>query len=306
MRGTLPILRVAQGLCAVLGLSACSVERYAVDRLGDALAGGGTNFASDDDPELIRQAVPFSLKLVESLLRANPRHEGLLFAAASGFTQYAYAFVQEDADEIEATSLARATELRTRARKLYLRARGYGLRGLDLRHPGFEAALRADPKRALEGARPEDVALLYWTAAAWAGAINLAKDDPETVADLPLVEAMMDRGLALDEDFSFGAIHAFLISYESSRPGGAREADARARAHYARAVELTGGNLAGPMVALAEAVALPRQDRKEFEGLLARALAVDENVRPEWRLENLIMKRRARWLLDHLEDHFVE
>jgi predicted anti-sigma-YlaC factor YlaD len=306
MRGPVPFLREAQALAAMFGIVSCSVEHYAANRLGDALAGGGTAYASDDDPELVRQAVPFSLKLVESLLLESPRHEGLLLAAASGFTQYAYAFVQEDADEVEATSVARAAELRTRARKLYLRARGYGLRGLEVRHPGFEGALRADAKKALEGLRAPDVPLLYWTAAAWGGAINLAKDDPETVADLPLVEAMMDRGLALDERFGAGAIHVFLISYESSRPGGARDAETRAREHFRRAVELDGGNRAAPMVALAEAVAAPRQDKKEFEALLSRALAVDENARPEWRLENLVLKRRARWLLDHVEERFVE
>jgi predicted anti-sigma-YlaC factor YlaD len=294
------------GLLALVPLSACSVERYAIGRLGDALAGSGATFSSDDDPELVRGAVPFSLKLVESVLEETPRHGGLLLAATRGFTQYAFAFVQQDADEIEEHSVARAVELRTRARKLYLRARGYGLRGLEVAHPGFEAALRADPRKALDRASRRDVPLLYWTAAAWAGAINLSKDDPETVADLPLVEAMMDRALALDERFDSGAIHTFLIAYESSRPGGARDAEARARGHFERAVELSAGGLAGPMVALAEAVAMPHQDRGEFESLLARALAVDADARPEWRLENLVLQRRARWLLDHVGEHFVE
>src|SRR5262245_34325609 len=77
----------------------CSIRRIAVNKLGDALAGGGTTFATDDDPELVKAAVPFSLKLMESLLEENPSHRGLLQASASGFTQYSYAFVQQDADE---------------------------------------------------------------------------------------------------------------------------------------------------------------------------------------------------------------
>src|SRR6266850_1811609 len=68
--------------------SGCSIKRLAVNQLGNALAGGGTAFASDDDPELIKAAVPFSLKLVESLLEQSPRHRGLLLAATSGFVQY--------------------------------------------------------------------------------------------------------------------------------------------------------------------------------------------------------------------------
>ena len=47
------------------------------------------------------RALPFSLKLIESALAENPKHEGLLLAATHGFAQYAYAFVQMDADEIE-------------------------------------------------------------------------------------------------------------------------------------------------------------------------------------------------------------
>ena len=39
---------------------------------GDALAGTGSTFASDDDPELVGEAVPFGLKTMESLLAESP------------------------------------------------------------------------------------------------------------------------------------------------------------------------------------------------------------------------------------------
>jgi predicted anti-sigma-YlaC factor YlaD len=115
---------------------------------------------------------------MESLLAENPRHEGLLLASASGFTQYAYAFVQQDADEMEEKDFAAAEEMKARARRLYLRARNYGLRGLELRHRGFEKALRADPKQAVAAAKIGDVPLLYWTAVSWAAAISLSKIIP--------------------------------------------------------------------------------------------------------------------------------
>ncbi len=66
------------------------MKRMAVNKLGDALAGGATTFASDDDPERVKAAAPFSLKLMESLMTESPNHKGLLFATASGFTQYAF------------------------------------------------------------------------------------------------------------------------------------------------------------------------------------------------------------------------
>ena len=90
-----------------------------------------TSYASDDYPELIKAAAPFGLKLTESLLAENPQHLGLLTSAASGFTQYSYAFVQEDADEVEPHDFAAAEAMRVRARHLYLRAQKYGLRGLN-------------------------------------------------------------------------------------------------------------------------------------------------------------------------------
>ena len=200
--------------------SGCSIKRMAVNKVGDALAGGGTTFTSDDDPELVKAAVPFSLKLMESLLTENPRHEGLLLAAASGFTEYAYAFVQQDADELEDKDFTAAEEMRARTRRLYLRARNYGLRGLEVRHKGFEKALRADAKSAVGAATVRDVPLLYWTAVSWAAAISLSKDNPDLIAEMPTVEAMMDRALVLDEAFDHGAIHAYFITYEMSRPGG--------------------------------------------------------------------------------------
>jgi predicted anti-sigma-YlaC factor YlaD len=273
--------------------------RFAANRVGDALAGSGAVFASDNDPELIRQAVPFGLKLQESLLARSPGHRGLLLATSRGFTQYGYAFVQLDADELEGTNLAAATALRDRARNLYLRARDYGLRGLRAKERGFDRAVTSATRR--------DVPQLYWTAAAWGAAISISKNDPELVADWPKVQTLIDRALALDEAFDGGALHTFLISGEMARPGvKPAEAAARARQHFDRAVQLAGGRSASPFVAYAEAVCIRTQQRTEFEHQLNRALAVDVERRPEWRLVNLAMQRRARWLLSRTDELFLE
>jgi predicted anti-sigma-YlaC factor YlaD len=291
----------------VIGLtvSGCSIKRIAVNKVGDALASGGTTFSSDDDPELVKAAVPFSLKLMESLLAESPKHQGLLFATTSGFTQYAYAFVQQDADEMEEKDLAAATELRVRARKLYLRARNYGLRGLDANHSGFEKALRSDAKSATRVLNKKDVRLLYWTAVSWGAAIALSKDNPELIAEQPLAEALVDRALQLDEAFDHGAIHGFLVTYEMSRQGAAGKAEERSRQHFERAVQLSNGQLAGPYVSLAEAVSVQKQNVKEFRELLDRALAINPDARPEWRLVNLVMQRRAKWLLGRTDQLFL-
>jgi predicted anti-sigma-YlaC factor YlaD len=290
---------------AFLAAGCSTLKQTAVDSLGDALAAGGTTFSSDDDPQLVAAAVPFSLKLMESLLAERPQHRGLLLAAASGFTQYAFAFVQQDADEIVEKDFAAGTALRTRARKLYLRARDYGLRGLDVAHAGFSARLRADPRAAVKLATAEDVGLLYWTAASWGAAISLAKDNADLVGDLGLMEALIDRALELDERFDHGAIHSFLITYEMARAAGSGDPVERARRHFDRAMELSNQQQAGPLVTFAESVSIARGQRAEFEALLKRALEINPDARPEWRLVNLVMQRRARWLLGRIDDLFL-
>lgn len=79
----------------------------------------------------------------------------------------------------------------------------------------------------------------------------------------------------------------------------------RAKARFDRAVELGRGRLAGPFVSYAEAVCVQEQDAAGFETLLGRALAVDAGAHPEFRLVNLVMQRRARWLLSRKEDLFL-
>lgn len=309
--GSMVALRVlSRGVVAVLlagGFSACSINKLAVNKLGDALAsGGGGTFATDDDPELVKAAVPFSLKLMESLLAESPEHRGLLLAASSGFTQYAFAFVHQDADELEATDYAAAQALRERARRLYLRARDYGLRGLEVRRKGLRAALAADPRAAVRGFAKADVAQLYWTAAAWASVIALSKDDPARLAEIPQMEALIDRAAELDADWGDGSIHGFLITYEMARQGVAGDAMARSRAHFEKAVELGRGRQVGPFVSFAEAVCVEQQDYPQFAALLERALAVDVDAAPEQRLANLVLQRRARWLLARKDDLFLD
>src|SRR5512138_1023615 len=160
-------------LSALLSTTGC--KTVAVGFVADAIAGGGGGaMASDDDPELVRDAVPFALKSMEGLLEQDPGHEGLLLALASGFTQYGYAFV------------AAARAGRERARRLFLRARDYGLRGLDQREEGIAQKLKPGPElatalRELDDAE-EDVPFLYWTAASWSLAISSAKGDMALVA----------------------------------------------------------------------------------------------------------------------------
>ena len=286
-------------------LPGCSLRSMAVNSLGNALARGGSNFASDDDPDLVGEAIPFGLKTMEGLLQEAPRHRGLLLATASGFTQYAYGWVQLEADLGEAQDLAKATAMRDRARRLYLRALDYGLRGLEVDFPGLREHLRRDPEAALARMKKEHVPLLYWTAAAWGAAIALKVNDSELSADQGLAEALARRALALDETWEAGTIHDFFIAYEAGRAsvGGSIE---RARDHLDRATRIANGRRAFPYVTFAESASVGQQNRQEFRALLEQALALDASRPSGYRLANLLAQKRARWLLSRTDELFVE
>lgn len=286
----------------VFGSAGCSIEKLAMNKLADSLANTGTVFAADDDPELVRDAAPFSLKLMETVLQSTPDHDGLLLSLASGFTQYGYAFVQQEAERVALQDFERAEQLKDRAARLYRRARDYGMRALESRHAGWRRDLSDDPEAAVRRATKTDVPMLYWTSAAWGALISLSKDNPETVADLPLVAAMADRALALDPDYDHGALHSFMITFTFARSDAAADPMAVAKRHYERAVALSKGQNAGPYLAWVEAVSVQEQNGDEFSKLLNQALAIDLEARPEWRLVNTILQRRARWLLRQKDD----
>ena len=198
-------------IALLFACAACTPSHLLADRLGQMLASSGTVFAADDDPELIRDAMPFSLKLIDGALAQNPRHPELLAAAARSYTQYAYAFLQMEADPLESDRLSAAIALRARARGLYRRARGYGQRGLELSLPDFRKRLQSAPQDTLALLGRAELPLLYWTAAAWAAEIALTTGSSELIADLPLVAAMLERALALDEGFEDAATHSLMI-----------------------------------------------------------------------------------------------
>jgi predicted anti-sigma-YlaC factor YlaD len=297
--------RIVAVAAAALALSACSLKTMAVKTVADALSESGDVFSRDDDPELVRDAVPFALKLYESLLDTIPRHAPLLVATCSGFTQYAYGFVETDAMVLGDERHEDARTLRDRALRLYLRARDYCLRAMEVRFRGIGPKLLADPVPALARTRREDVPMLYWTAASWGAAISLGLDRPDLAVDFPTVRALADRAIGLDETWSKGALHELMISLDSL-PEALGGNPGRAREHFDRAIALQKGQSPGPYVAFATGVSVPTRNRAEFESLLKQALAVNPEDDPSSRLATLITQRRARALLDQVDARFVQ
>jgi len=284
----------------------CSLKKRAVDTFVDVLGEAEGVYLSEDDPELIGAALPFNLKTIETLLVSSPDNRSLLLSAAKSFSLYAYGFVEPDAwnlSPVKYEALEESERIRKRAAKLYRRGYTYGVRGLEIEHPGIGARLKKAPEAAAGDLELSDVPLAVWTAAALGGAIGLSKDDPESTADVSVIGALLERALALDEDFEEGATHELLMAYESSRTGGSRD---KALLHYERALAL--GRAKSPSIWLgwAERVSVLEQNRREFEELVERSLAFDVEAHPENRLLNLLAQRRARWLKGNADELFLE
>jgi hypothetical protein len=273
-----------------------------MSRMADALSSTASSFTRDNDPEFVRQAAPSTLKMVEMLLEQSPTHTGLLMTACSGFTQYAYAFLQSDADVADPGS-ATGRELKARGAAMYDRARGYCVRALETRHPGVGRSLQGDPKAALALTTTADVPALYWTAVAWGGSLMLANNALVRIAEVSTVRSLFARALQLDEAWEAGAIHEAMIAVESL-PVLLGGSPVRAKEHFDRAVTLSDGQSAFAYVTMATGVAQPAKDRREFERLLRAAIAIDVSKRPSLRLANLIAQKHARYLLSQMDRLF--
>lgn len=290
-------------IVAVAASGACSLRTMAVNAIVPTLANPDV-YLSEEDPELVRDALPFLLKTLESIIDAEPEQDQALVSACSGFTLYANAFLQVDADLAEWDDYERALALRDRAASHYVRARNYCLRSFELRYEGITERLRQDPVAAVAVTGVEDVEVLFLLGAAWGLAISNTMS-PDLIGDLPAVRVLLARALELDEDYERGAIHGALIILESLPPevGGSPE---RAREHFERAVELSNGLDAAPYVSYAAGVLQPAEARAEWERMLGQALAIDPDEDTSVRLMNLINQKRAQSLLDHADDLFFD
>jgi predicted anti-sigma-YlaC factor YlaD len=293
---------------AVALLSSCSINRLAVRAVSGMLSGGGdsTVFTGEDDPELVGDALPFVLKIYESLLASDPTNAALALSTGQTFCMYAYAFVQAPSDLLPDTEVETQIAMRARAKKLFLRAREYVLRGIELRHKGFRAELdKGNTAAALAMVKPADIDYLYWAGASWLAAFSADPFDMTLLVTVPTPEALLQKVLAWNDAYSKGAVHELFVSFYASVPAEIGGSEKRARTHFARAVELSRGLSAGPYISLATSVSVKSQNLEEFRGLLGKALAIDVDADPSGRLQNVIAQRKARWLLAHIDDFFL-
>ncbi|MEK6608257.1 MAG: TRAP transporter TatT component family protein [Myxococcota bacterium] len=285
---------------------ACNLRQLTVDQTADVLAAGKPALDREEDVDLMREALPAQIKMVDAFLEVSPRNEELLALGAQASAEYAFGFVEDAMEVAAATDPDRAQELRRRARALYLRGMKLGLRILaeeDDRFPGVFYGPDAPLREAVAELDEDAVAGLFWTAFGLGGAINLGKDEPWLIAWLPKVEILMARVEKLDESFhhagpllTFGAFWASRTPMFGGNPELGKKYFERAIAREP-AFQMT-------KVLYARTYAVQTQNRALYQKLLGEVLAANVDAAPEIRLANLLARKRAKRYLAEVDDLF--
>lgn len=274
-------------LFATALLGGCA--EYATHRMAHSLSQAILN---QDDPATVRDGAPAYLLLIDGLIQDYPNDQELLVGGARLYTAYAAVFVN-DTD---------------RALRLTEKARNYGRRALCLRRPEFCDAdsVRYDRFVAdLAKTNKRDLPVLYAYATSWAGWLRVRRNEPTAMSDLPKVEDMLERVVALDETFEHGQAHLFLGILRSQLPAALGGQPEVGKAHFERAIALSHGHDLLAKVEYAHTYARLTFNRPLHDRLLKEVMAANPVV-PGYTLNNVLAQQQARQLLDSADDYFGE
>ena len=277
---TLRSLSMATTLCAALLLGGCaSVVNKASQRLADNLTAG---ILEQDDIGIARDGIPSWLLLVDGLVQGDPQNRGLLLAGSKLYGAYAGGFVDDP----------------QRAQRLSARSFDYARRATCIAAAGLCAQIDA-PFEAFEAelAKTGDVAVLYALASAWAGRIQANSGDWNAIAAIPKVQALLERVVALDPAHADGEPYMVLGVLASLRPASLGGQPEQGRAHFEKALALSGGRNQMVRVLYAQYYARLVFDQALHDRLLGEAIAADPHA-PRLTLVNVIAQHRARALLE--------
>ena len=245
---------------------------------------------NQDDPELLRTGVPAYLLLVDGFISENPDNAELLAAGAQLFALYGSRFA-ENAE---------------RAATLTAKARRYGARAICLEHApacAWEGLDYDSFVAALSEVDQRDLSALYSYAVSWLSNLDATSEDWTAVAELPWVEAALERALALDEAYERGAIHGYLGILNTLRPpalGGQPEV---AREHFERALTLSGNEDLSIKVEYAKRYARLVFDQELHDRLLTEVVNAPTEA-AGLTLFNVLAKQEALELLETAKEYF--
>lgn len=276
----------------ILLLSGCSLQKLALKSTVGLMQYGVEAIYSEPDMELAEQAIGSNLKLLEGFLQAEPKNKQLLMLLTQGFASYSLGFVEDSNPK--------------RAARFYLRARDYGFRYLR-QTSAFRDSIPFKNKffrRSLQNLKGKEIPAVFWTAFAWAGWINLNKDNPRAVYDLTRVKLMMNYVLKNDESFFFGSAHLFFGSVYGSLPKMLGGNPDKAKMEFEKSYKISKNKFLLVNVYFARYYAATTLNERLFSETLQAVLDAPDHILPGYELITAIAKEKARLLLQKKEDLF--
>ena len=304
-------LRHFMALLAVLALlSSCSVKKMAVNSMAKNMSGDATAvFMEDNDPELVGDAFPVILKMMDMMAATAPDNSAVRSSAGSMYVMYGSVYLQGKGAVLPYEEWEAQKELYDRAKKHYRRGYDYIMDALELKHKGFKATFaEGNYDDAFAGFKKEDAADLYWGGAAVLAGVSVDVLDPNFAADRDGAVKMLFKALELDPDFGNGMLDEIMMQYYASMPEGMGGSMEKALYHYKHGVELSKDNMVSIHVSYASAICTKNQSQEgydEFTAVLEDVLARDVESVKENRLANIISQRKAAWLLENRDDYFL-
>jgi len=258
------------------------------------------------DYQLAGDAMPGGIVQLEGILRVIPDDELVLMNLAQSYCGYAYGWVEDRVEVLEAEgNYSEAEVQRSRVRLLYLRARDLINHLIAQDHDGMDAAVAQglpafEAWLADEFDDEDDAEPLFWLAYSWAMFINNSLDDMDAVADIAFVKAVVTRSVQLDPTYyQYGG--TLMLAVLATQELGA-DLDA-AQVLWEEVLEKTERRALLAQVNMANFYAVKRQDRTLYVRLLTEVLEAGD-INPEQRLANRIAKHRAARYLRQVNERF--
>jgi hypothetical protein len=243
-----------------------------------------------DDALIVRDGGPAYLIAIDGLIEGDPANETLLLAGSRLYGAYAAAFVEDG----------------ERAQRLTTRARSYGERALCLREPKLcdvSVGSFDEFARLLQDTDATDLPALYGFGSAWAGWVQAHSSDWGAIAQLPKLQALMERVVALDDDHEEGGAHLYLGVLYTLRPASLGGQPELGREHFERAIALSAGRNLMAKVLYAQQYARLVFDQELHDRLLREVIDAPTRARG-FTLSNTLAQSRARVLLAESEEFF--
>lgn len=274
-----------------LALAGCStLVRKASDDFSRNL---GAAVLDNEDPATVRDGLPAYLLLLDSLIVGQtPGDKGnasTLFAAARLNGAYAGNFTGTDL---------------VRGQRLAKKSFDYAKRATCLQDAALCAAMAKNPEQfAAVVATDTDTAGMYSLAASWAGYLQANSEDWEAIADLPKIEALLDRVVALEPGIDQGQAWVYLGVMNSLRPEAVGGKPEQGRANFEKAIALSNGKNLYAKTLYAQYYARLVFNQELHDRLLHEVIAADPHA-PGFTLINTLAQDRARALLESGKDYF--